>query len=170
MTESTEQIIEDDIIIIDADDVIVANVGEKEISAEQAAKNAQFVENVKGSKAKPLPTTKLNRRINVTKICNEHGYNPAVTLIHIAKNDWKTLGLDKPVSAHEMNSSAQTLLNYTVPNFKPVDFIDVDKEIKQIPTYVPKRGLLTGPNKTPAQTEQEFLENIPTMGKSQDES
>ena len=165
----------DDDIIVDVivDAIDVETETPKALSVEEQsaldAKNAQFVENVKGTKAKPLPSNRMDRRINVTRLCNEHGYNPAMTLIHIARNEWKELKIEKPVSAHEMNSAAQTLLGYTTPSFKPVDFVDPDKQIRQIPTYVPKRGLLTGPGEEARIIEQEFLEDIPTIGDKHNE-
>ena len=57
-------------------------------------------------RAKPIRGSKKERRINVTKIMNEYGYNPAVTQILLATNQWKLLGLKGPVTAHEMNSAS----------------------------------------------------------------
>ena len=84
---------EDDIIV---DAIDVETEAPKVLSAEEQTaldeKNAQFLERVKDSKAKPLPSNKMDRRINVTRLCNEYGYNPAMTLIHIARNEWKSQG------------------------------------------------------------------------------
>ena len=136
---------EDDIIV---DAIDVETEAPKVLSAEEQTaldeKNAQFLERVKGTKAKPLPSNRMDRRLNITRLCNEVGHNPAMTLIHISRNNWQELQLDKPVSAHEINSASQTLLGYMLPNFKPVDYVDPDEELKQIPVFVGRRELPAG--------------------------
>lgn len=154
-----------DVAPTEQQDVVLTNEEQTTLDA----KNAAFQAAVKNTKAKPLPSSRMDRRVNVTRTINELGFNPVTTLVHIATNNWRELGIDKPVSAHEINSAAQTILGYTAPGIKPVDFVDPDKQITQIPTYVPKRGLLTGPNETPILTDEDFLEDIPTIGDKHNE-
>lgn len=105
-----------------------------------AQKRMQYAREQKGI-SKPVP--KKAQRINVTKIMAEHGYCPVTSLILMAQNRWEDLGLQKPVSAHEMNSSAQCLLHISVPGIKPVDYINPDETIKKIPVFTGVRELPT---------------------------
>lgn len=89
-----------------------------------------------------LKTTKKQQRINVSKTMAEFGYDPVITQILIATNQWEALGLSKPCSVHEINSSSQCLLSYTAPTLKPVEHIDEDKRVMSIPTFVPARGII----------------------------
>jgi len=117
----------------------------------------QQMERAAQLKAKMLKPSKKQKRINVTKIMNEYGYNPVVTQILIATNQWQLLGLKGPVTAHEINSSSQYLLALSVPAIKPVDFINPEEEIVQVPIYVEKRGVqgIEPPKPTPEDDEDD---------------
>lgn len=95
---------------------------------------------IAGLRAKPLKVRRKQQQVNVTKIMYSEGFCPVRTLVLIAQNRYKELGLEKPITAHEVNSATQTLFHVTVPGIKPVDFINPDEEIKQIPVFIPKRG------------------------------
>lgn len=90
----------------------------------------------------PLKVTKKNQRINVSKTLNEMGANPVEVLIHIMRGDNEALKVTKEISTHERNSAAQTLLGYVAPTIKPVEYDNPDEAIKQIPTFVPSRGIV----------------------------
>lgn len=130
--ESPEDIIQEDIFI--EGELISSNVSG--LSPIEQMRRAGRL------KAKMLKPSKRQKRINVTKIMNEFGYNPVITQILIATNQWQLLGLKGPVSAHEINSSSQYLLALSVPAIKPVDYVDPEEDVKQIPTYVPSRGII----------------------------
>lgn len=116
----------------------VITVGEDD---KVSATTQQRLDNLQTMPPKARPYNKLERRINVTKIINEHGFNPVVTLIHIATNNYQALGLAKPVTAHEMNSAAQTILSYTAPGLKPVEVVDPEADVPKIPVYTGRREL-----------------------------
>ena len=101
----------------------------------------QRMQHARNQRAPSKKTPKKNQRINVTKIMREHGYCPVTTQILMAQNRWEELGLQKPVTAHEMNSSSQCLLHLSVPSYKPIDFVNDEEIIKNIPVFTGRRDI-----------------------------
>lgn len=99
------------------------------------------MDGLRRKRTKALPKTKSNVKIDITKIMDEMGYNPVVTQILIAQNEWEALGQHKPCSVHEMNSSSQWLGNMSIPAIKAVEYKDPDADIEEISVFVPKRGI-----------------------------
>ena len=91
-------------------------------------------------RTKGKPKGKGYAKMNPTDTCDRMGYDPLVTLILIAQNDFQALGHTKPVPIPTMKSAADSILHITVPGLKPVDFVNTEAVQEMPMTYIPDRG------------------------------
>lgn len=91
---------------------------------------------------KPKPKSKKAIRVNVTKTCNDMGFNPAEALVHFGRNDYQALGQPQPIAAHTQLTAIIQLVKQTTPTYNPIDFVDTEEEEIRILPFVPERGIV----------------------------
>ena len=133
------------------------------IQAERPTPGQDRITEMNKRKTKPLKVTKKQKRINVTKTMTEMGFDPVTVLIHIAQGNKVALGFketDKPVSVHERTDAAKTLLSYVAPTLKPVDYVDPEQTVTELPVFIGKRQLLNNPTQVDSvgQDQEEDIE------------
>ncbi len=140
------------------------------IQAKKPTLEQSKMKEMSSRRTRALTTTKKRTRVNVTKKIAELGFDPVEVLVHIAGGNTKALKLDKEISAHTRLTAATALLSYVAPTIKPVDYENPDESIKQIPIYVPSRGVPeAGVNLLESQTTLEELEDLVDQTEDDDE-
>lgn len=91
------------------------------------------------------PVLKENRKarpFHAADILERMRCNPIEILAHIAMGNNHALGVEEEVRVIERRLAASELASYTTAKIKPKDLIEDDVEVKSIPIFIPKRGVI----------------------------